>query len=78
MQTGMGSKSGQSATGHGKLEDYFDHLYFSIISIGVGAIVLDVILYGIGAESATISNHLLAAGLTCGVLCLGSALFSRI
>jgi hypothetical protein len=46
------------------------HLCFSIIHIGVGAIVLYIILYGIGGESA-ISNHLLATGLTCGVLCLG-------
>ena len=51
-----------------------DHLYLSNICIGVGAIVLYVILYGIGVESA-ISNHLLATGLACGVLCLGSAFF---
>ena len=52
---------------------FLDHLLFSIICIGAGAIVLYVILYGIGVESA-ISNHLLATGLACGVLCLGSAL----
>lgn len=50
-----------------------DHLYLSNIYIGVGAIILYVIFYGIGVESA-ISNHLLATGLACGVLCLGSAL----
>jgi hypothetical protein len=51
-----------------------DHLYLSNICIGVGVIVLYVILYGIGVELA-ISNHLLAAGLACRVLCLGSALY---
>ena len=55
------------------LKIFFDHLYFSIICVGVGAIVLYVILYGIGAESA-ISNHLLATGIACGALCAGLAL----
>jgi hypothetical protein len=54
------------------LKIFLDHLCFSIICTGVGAMVLYVILYGIGAASA-ITNHLPATGIS-GVLSLGSAL----
>ena len=56
------------------LRVFLDHLYFSIICVGVGLIVLYVILSGIGAESA-ISNHLLFTGIICGVSVLRVGLF---
>ncbi|MGO9570019.1 MAG: hypothetical protein ACLP5H_21020 [Desulfomonilaceae bacterium] len=55
------------------LKIFFDHLYFSVICVGIGAIVLYVILCGIGAERV-ISTHLLATGITCGALCCELAL----
>jgi hypothetical protein len=54
------------------LRIFLDHLYFSIICVGIGAIVVYVILYGIG-EGAAMSNHLLALGIACGLLCSGLA-----
>lgn len=56
------------------LKIFFDHLYYWIICVAVGLIVLYVILSGVGEESA-ISNHLLVTGIICGVLCTGLALF---
>ncbi len=56
------------------LKIFLGHLYFSIVCVAVGLIVLYVILRGMGAESA-ISNHLLAIAITCGLICSGMAVF---
>ncbi|MGB6063518.1 MAG: hypothetical protein WBG50_01840 [Desulfomonilaceae bacterium] len=56
------------------LKIFFGHLYFSIICVAVGLIIIYVILNGIDAESV-MSNHLLAMAITCGLVCFGMAAF---
>jgi len=56
------------------LKIFMDHLYFSVICVGVGLIILYLILAGIGVQSV-ISNHLVTTGIACAALCCGLGLF---
>jgi hypothetical protein len=53
---------------------FLDHLYFSIVCVAVGVLVLYLMLIGINAESI-IYNNLLALGIICCVLCCALAAF---
>jgi hypothetical protein len=50
------------------LKIFFYHLHFSIVSGGIGTVVICAILVVSGRES-TISNHLWSVGMTCWALC---------
>jgi hypothetical protein len=54
------------------LKILLDHLYFSIICVGLGALVLYIILYSIG-EASAVNNHPFAVGIACAALCFGLA-----